>query len=112
LLKGDGIIVGRYNGKFLTLAGQQHILLSAPTRSGKGVGIVIPNLLAWNDSVVVLDIKQENWGITSKFRELHGQKCFLFNPLAADYKTHKYNPLGYISEDPNFRIDDVQLLYK
>lgn len=108
LLKGNGIIVGRYNGKFLTLAGQQHILLSAPTRSGKGVGIVIPNLLAWNDSVVVLDIKQENWYITSKFRELHGQKCFLFSPLAADYKTHKYNPLGYISEDPIFRIDDVQ----
>ena len=108
LLNNDGIIVGRYNGKFLTLAGQQHILLSAPTRSGKGIGVVIPNLLAWNESVVVLDIKQENWGITSKFRELHGQKCFLFNPLAADYKTHKYNPLGYINEDPNFRIDDVQ----
>ncbi len=108
LMDNVGIIVGRYKGKFLTLSGQVHALLSAPTRSGKGVGVVIPNLLTWLDSVVVLDIKQENWDITSKFRKLHGQKCYLFNPLAEDYKTHRYNPLGYISDDPNFRINDIQ----
>jgi len=108
LLGGEGIIVGRLGSKYLMFGGQQHAIISAPTRSGKGVGIVIPNLLNWSDSVVVLDIKQENWDITSGFRKRHGQACYLFNPAASDYRTHRYNPLSYISSDPNFRIDDVQ----
>lgn len=108
LLGDKGIIVGRYAGKYLMFGGQQHAIISAPTRSGKGVGIVIPNLLNWSDSIVVLDIKQENWDITSGFRKRHGQACYLFNPAATDYRTHRYNPLAYLSEDPNFRIDDVQ----
>lgn len=108
LLGDKGIIVGRFHGKYLMFGGQQHAIISAPTRSGKGVGIVIPNLLNWPESVVVLDIKQENWDITSGYRKKYGQQCFLFNPAAADYRTHRYNPLAYISEDPNFRIDDVQ----
>lgn len=110
LLRNQGIIVGRYKQDYLMLAGSQHVLMSAPTRTGKGVGIVIPNLLAWPDSVVVLDIKQENHAITSGYRSKHGQPCFLFNPVAADYRTHRYNPLAYISDDPNFRIDDIQKL--
>ena len=108
LLGDKGIVVGRYGNRYLMFGGQQHAIISAPTRSGKGVGIVIPNLLNWPESVVVLDIKQENWDITSGFRSKHGQECFLFNPAAADYRTHRYNPLAYISEDANFRIDDVQ----
>lgn len=108
LLGNEGIIVGSYGGKYLMFGGQQHAIISAPTRSGKGVGIVIPNLLNWPESVVVLDIKQENWDITSGFRKKHGQQCYLFNPAATDYRSHRYNPLAYISDDPNFRIDDVQ----
>jgi type IV secretion system protein VirD4 len=108
LLGNDGIIVGKRNGKFLLFGGTQHVILSAPTRSGKGIGIVIPNLLSWLYSVVVLDIKQENWGLTSKYRQMHGQKCYLFNPLAVDGRTHRYNPLGYVRDDENFRVDDVQ----
>jgi type IV secretion system protein VirD4 len=108
LLGDKGLIVGRLGRRYLMYPGQQHVILSAPTRSGKGVGIVIPNLLNWPDSVVVLDVKQENWDITSGFRQRHGQECYLFNPAAADYRTHRYNPLSYISPDPNFRIDDVQ----
>lgn len=108
LLGEKGIIVGKIGNKYLTFDGQQHAIISAPTRSGKGVGIVIPNLLNWPDSLVVLDIKQENWDITSGFRQKYGQECYLFNPAAADYRTHRYNPLAYISEDPNFRIDDLQ----
>jgi type IV secretion system protein VirD4 len=60
LLGEQGIIVGKWKSRYLMLPGQQFVLLSAPTRSGKGVGIVIPNLLNWPDSVVVLDVKQEN----------------------------------------------------
>lgn len=108
LLGDQGIIVGRFAGRYLMFGGQQHAIISAPTRSGKGVGIVIPNLLNWPESVVVLDIKQENWDITSGFRRKHGQECYLFNPAAIDYRTHRYNPLAYVSSDPNFRIDDVQ----
>lgn len=108
LLGTKGIVVGRYGRTYLMYGGSQHVILSAPTRSGKGVGIVIPNLLTWSDSVVVLDIKQENHSITSAYRHKHGQPCFLFNPAAADYRTHRYNPLAYVSADPNFRIDDIQ----
>ena len=108
LLGDKGIIVGKLGKNYLMFDGQQHAIISAPTRSGKGVGIVIPNLLNWPDSIVVLDIKQENWHITSAFRRKYGQECYLFNPAAADYRTHRYNPLAYISDDPNFRIDDVQ----
>jgi len=108
LLDGEGIIVGKFKDKYLQLKGQLHVILSAPTRSGKGVGVVIPNLLSWKKSAVILDIKQENWDITSQFRKNHGQKVFLFNPLATDYRTHKYNPLSYISTDPDFRVNDIQ----
>jgi type IV secretion system protein VirD4 len=113
LFSGQGIIVGRYEKfllptRYLTFEGSQHAIISAPTRSGKGVGIVIPNLLAWPESVVVLDIKQENWDITSRYRQSKGQECYLFNPLCADYRSHRYNPLSYISDDQNFRIDDIQ----
>lgn len=103
-----GILVGVHarTKKYLVFGGQQHVLLGAPTRSGKGVGIVIPNLLNWPDSVVVLDIKQENYDITAGFRAANGQAVYLFNP--ADYRTHRYNPLSYINPDPNRAVDDIQ----
>ncbi len=113
LLAKQGIIVGKQEkvfGKqsYFQFAGQQHVLMSAPTRSGKGVGVVIPNLLTWHDSVVVLDIKHENWDITSGFRQAHGQQCFLLNLAPRDYQSHRWNPLHYISIDPSFRINDIQ----
>lgn len=103
-----GLIIGTLRGKYLLFSGPQHALLVAPTRSGKGVSVVIPNLLHWPESCVVLDVKRENWDITSGYRATHGQACFLFDPAAADCKTHRYNPLAYISQDENFRIDDAQ----
>ena len=63
-----GVIVGKFNGNLVRLAGQQFVILAAPTRSGKGVGIVVPNLLDYRESVVVLDIKQENFELTSGWR--------------------------------------------
>ncbi len=108
LMADTGIIVGKLGSRFLVFGGQQHVLMAAPTRSGKGVGIVIPNLLNWPDSVVVLDIKQENWDLTAGYRAAHGQPCFLFNPAANDRRTHRFNPLGYVSDDPAFRINSVQ----
>ncbi|BEV51113.1 type IV secretory system conjugative DNA transfer family protein [Burkholderia contaminans] len=98
--------MGRWRGRYLRFAGQQFVLLAAPARSGKGVGIVIPNLLSYSDSVVVLDIKQENFRLTAGFRRAHGQAVYLFNPFAEDGCTHRYNPLSVIADDM-FRVGDI-----
>ncbi|WP_369916355.1 type IV secretory system conjugative DNA transfer family protein [Xanthomonas sp. NCPPB 3005] len=104
---GNGIVVGKFRGKLVRLSGQQFVILAAPTRSGKGVGVVIPNLLEYQESVVVLDIKQENFDLTSGWRASQGQEVFLFNPFAEDRRTHRWNPLSYVSDDPAFRVSDL-----
>ncbi|OXJ28721.1 type IV secretion system protein VirD4 [Burkholderia sp. HI2714] len=100
------LVVGRWRGRYLRFAGQQFVLLAAPARSGKGVGIVIPNLLTYSDSVVVLDIKQENFRLTAGFRRAHGHAVYLFNPFAGDGRTHRYNPLSVLA-DGMFRVGDI-----
>ena len=95
LFGNKGIVIGKYKGKLLRFDGQQFVALGAPTRSGKGVGIVIPNLLEWQESAVVQDIKQECFDYTSKYRQDKLQnKVYLFNPFSR--QTHRYNPLTYI----------------
>jgi type IV secretion system protein VirD4 len=103
----NGIIVGKYKGDLVRLSGQQFVILAAPTRSGKGVGVVIPNLLEYQESMVVLDIKQENYELTSGWRASQGQEIYLFNPFAEDRRTHRWNPLSYVSSDPAFRVSDL-----
>lgn len=110
LTGSKGIIVGKLQGRFLQFPGQQFCLLAAPTRSGKGVSFVIPNLLNWPDSCVVLDIKLENFLLTSKFRADHRQKVYLFNPFAEDGLTHRWNPLEGVSKDPHLRTGDLLAL--
>lgn len=103
----NGIVVGKFNGNLVRLPGQQFVILAAPTRSGKGVGVVIPNLLDYQESMVVLDIKQENFELTSGWRKSQGQEIFLFNPFAEDRKSHRWNPLSYVSRDSAFRVSDL-----
>jgi type IV secretion system protein VirD4 len=100
-----GIVLGRVRNRFLMVGKMEHVLLEAPTGSGKGVGIVIPNLLQWPDSVVVLDIKRENYEITAGFRRKGGQKVVLFNPTDREGRTARYNPLSYIN-----RADPIEVL--
>lgn len=102
-----GIILGKYRGRFLMLAGAQSVILSAPTRSGKGVGVVIPNLLGWKDSVVVLDIKGENYKKTAGFRAAHGQTVYRWAPFDETSQTHRYNPLAYVREEWRFTVGDI-----
>ena len=77
----EGILLGRKDGALLCFGGSEHVLVYAPTRAGKGVGYVIPNLLNWPDSVVVLDVKKENWDRSAGFLAAHGQEVHLFDPL-------------------------------
>jgi len=102
-----GIIVGKENGRFLMFPGEQFAAAIAPTRSGKTVGVVIPNALNWPDSLVVLDIKGEIFAATSGFRAAHGQAVFRFAPFSTTFATHRWNPLSSISRDPYFRIGDI-----
>ncbi|WP_370624989.1 type IV secretory system conjugative DNA transfer family protein [Polynucleobacter sp. AM-25C3] len=114
LLNGIGIVLGQFGKKFLRFSTQQFVLVAAPTRSGKGVSFVIPNLLSWTESVVGLDIKQELYDITAGYRrDVLGQEVYLFNPFAEDKingveapKTHRYNPLSSISKGV-FRVGDT-----
>jgi type IV secretion system protein VirD4 len=96
-----GLIVG-YHKKlgYLVYRGQQFVSLIAPTRSGKGVGVVIPNLLTYPDSMIVLDLKLENFKYTSKFRQTHGQDVFLFAPFSEDGRTHRWNMFDAVRKRP------------
>ncbi|MCP5284003.1 MAG: type IV secretory system conjugative DNA transfer family protein [Burkholderiaceae bacterium] len=110
LTGGDGkpgILIGRHRGKFLSLPGQLSVMLSAPTRSGKGVGVVIPNLLNWPDSVVVLDIKGENYDITAGYRAAHGQAVYAFSPFDEDARSNRWNPLTAVRSSPLHRVGDL-----
>jgi len=104
-----GVLLGKFRNELLVAEGYQHILLFAPTGSGKGVGFVIPNLLFWTDSVIVHDIKLENYEFTSGWRRKNlKQKVYLWNPADPDGISHCYNPMDWISTKPGQMVDDVQ----
>ena len=108
LREKHGVLLGDYKEEYLVAGGYQHILLFAPTGSGKGVGFVIPNLLFWQESIVVHDIKLENFELTSGWRKSVGQDVFCWSPADVQGKTHCYNPLDWISRQPGQMVDDVQ----
>lgn len=105
-----GILLGKHPRKneFLASYGQTFALLAAPPGSGKGVGIIIPNLLTYPDSVVVNDPKFENWNLTSGFRKKCGHECYRFSPELLD--THRWNPLLGLRTDPLYRLGDARTM--
>lgn len=121
--KFPDILIGKYKGKYLRWFGNEFFELDAPTRSGKGVGIVIPNCLHYRDSMVVYDPKYENFLITAGFRKAHGQDVFLFNPAGvmpttednpdlrlkemSPLMSHCWNPYTYIRRDVRFTYKDL-----
>ncbi len=107
LFADDKIIVGKTKNRYIALGGQQFVYLAAPTRSGKGVGVVIPVALSYAHSMVVLDIKQELFEITSVYRAKNGHKVYLFDPFNAEGKTSCWNPLSYVSRQDERRVDDL-----
>jgi len=108
LLGNEGLILGRFGRRYLMLPGQQSVIVAAPPRSGKGTGIVIPNALNFPGSLVVLDIKRENWTLTAAYRAARGQACYLLDLLSEDGRTHRWNCLSYVSGEPGRRINDLQ----
>jgi len=96
----QGVYVGAWSRentarlRYLRHNGPEHVLAFAPTRSGKGVGLVIPTLLAWSESAVVYDIKGENWAKTSGFRNQMGHLCFKFSPV--EEVSSRFNPLAEV----------------
>lgn len=104
LLSSEGAFLGRTAEDYLRHDGPEHIMSFAPTRSGKGVGLVVPTLLTWTGSAVIHDIKGENWNLTAGWRSRFSY-CLLFdptNPISA-----RYNPLLEVRRGEN-EVRDVQ----
>ncbi|MFF6656538.1 conjugal transfer protein TraG [Pseudomonas aeruginosa] len=99
-----GVFLGVHRGQYLRHEGPEHVLTFAPTRSGKGVGLVVPTLLSWTASVVVHDIKGENWSLTAGWRSRFSH-CLLFNPT--DSHSAAYNPLLEVRRGEH-EVRDVQ----
>jgi type IV secretion system protein VirD4 len=104
LFAEDGVVLGRLNKRYLRHDGPEHVLCFAPTRSGKGVGLVIPSLLTWPGSAIVHDIKGENWQLTSGWRARFG-RVLLFDPTNA--ASAAYNPLLEVRRGER-EVRDVQ----
>ncbi|MDE2112207.1 MAG: conjugal transfer protein TraG [Alphaproteobacteria bacterium] len=104
LFKPRGVFLGRLQNRYLRHDGPEHVMAFAPTRSGKGVGLVIPTLLSWTQSAVIHDIKGENWQLTAGWRSRFSH-CLLFNPT--NPRSARYNPLLEVRKGPN-EVRDVQ----
>lgn len=107
--KPEGVLLGRKHGRMIRFSGAGHLLTFAPTRSGKGVGCVIPNLLSWPGSVVVTDIKGENLAITGTYRRTLGAVHALA-PFVEGGSTSCYNPMDFIRAASPYELDDARLI--
>jgi len=107
----EGILMGNTKKGYLVSDGYQHILLFAPTGSGKGVGFAIPNMLFWKESLICHDIKLENYEFGSGWRKKEfKQDVFVWSPADSDGMSHCYNPMDWVSKKPGQMVDDVQKL--
>jgi type IV secretion system protein VirD4 len=104
LLGHDGVLLGQWRDEYLRHDGPEHVLCFAPTRSGKGVGLVVPTLLTWPGSAIVHDIKGENWTLTAGWRA-HFGRVLIFDPTNA--QSAAYNPLLEVRRG-EWEVRDVQ----
>src|SRR5262249_6347428 len=113
--KGAGVYVGAWKDAhskqlhYLRHDGPEHIMAFAPTRSGKGVGLVLPTLLSWPHSALVYDIKGENWALTSGWRQREANNHVIkFEPSAMDGSSARFNPLAEVRLRTDREVADVQ----
>ncbi|MCV6576744.1 MAG: type IV secretory system conjugative DNA transfer family protein [Cohaesibacter sp.] len=109
LLNREGLILGRRKGEVLRYSGPGHLLTFAPTRSGKGAGGVIPNLLDYKGSAFVIDMKGENFAGTGRFRKTVG-RVVTIAPFSDDVPSGGYNPLDFIRVGTAHEVADASLL--
>jgi len=111
----DGVYIGGWRDpetqelRYLIHSGAEPVLLFAPSRSGKGVSAIIPTLCQWRQSVVVYDLKGENWDITSGFRHKIGQRVLKFSPTLPD-ESCCYNPLSEVRWETDHDVGDAQTI--
>ncbi|MBB4170878.1 type IV secretory system conjugative DNA transfer family protein [Rhizobium sp. BK538] len=101
-----GHVFGRAGRRILRRQDDRHHLIVGPTRSGKGVGYVIPNALMFEGSMIVTDLKGEIFDLTAGYRRAKGHQVFLFSP--GSQKTHRWNPLDFVRADRGSRTIDIQ----
>ncbi|TCR74048.1 type IV secretion system protein VirD4 [Rhizobium sp. BK376] len=108
---GKSILLGTFGkGKKaidIRYSGDSHFFVNGPSRSGKGRGFVMTNLLEYRGSVVVLDVKLENFALTGAARLAMGQKCFVFAPGSKN--SHRWNPLDFVRDWPERSTDLINL---
>jgi len=111
LFDAQGIIVGRMNGKLLRYKTDKHLMTLAPNRSGKGVSSIIPNLLTWQGSMLVIDPKGENAIVTARARRTMGQRVHVLDPWGiTGLDGGCFNPLMALSPDSPDLVEDATLL--
>jgi type IV secretion system protein VirD4 len=110
LRRERGFLLGRHRDHLLRLEGEGHVLTVAPTRSGKGVSCVIPNLLDHPGSILVTDPKGENYAVTSRWREELGQEVHAFDPFTVVGGSAAYNPLDLVDRTSPDAVDDARML--
>lgn len=110
-----GVYVGAWedekgNFYYLRHNGPEHVLTYAPTRSGKGVGLVVPTLLSWPESCVITDLKGELWALTAGWRKQHAKnKVLRFEPASSNGGVC-WNPMDEIRLGTEAEVGDVQNL--
>lgn len=110
LISDKGVVLGRMKGVTLRDNNKTHICVVAPTRTGKGVSIIIPTLIdSWSDGVLVLDIKGENYQLTSGARKEKFDNLILrFAPKSEN--SCKYNALSEVRLMTPQETEDVKLI--
>ncbi len=109
---GSGLLIGRdtKTAKPLRYDGPAHLLTMAPTRTGKGVGTIIPNLLAADRSVICIDPKGENARITGRARQKFGP-VHILDPFAVTGKPSAvFNPVALLHPDSLDVAEDASTL--
>lgn len=111
----NAVVVGGFKHKnsirYLYHQGPEHILGFAPSRSGKGVSLMLPTLFTWLDSVVILDIKGEGWALTSGWRKIYAKnKVLKFDPTDSSGTGARFNPLEEIRINTGHDVADSQII--
>ena len=111
--KGQGVYCGGFEDEktgrlyYLRHDGPEHVCALAPTRSGKGVGLVVPTLLSWLQSVFILDRKGENYAMTAGWRKASGNVILRFDPAEPETGC-SWNALAEIRFGTRYQVSDTQ----